>query len=87
MPAVTVYEGCRHLVARTTPAGTERSCRLGAGVGAGADFSCTEGCLFLEARMVDDAGWVQAPAERMSNTADALADLPKPKKPKRRKRT
>jgi hypothetical protein len=81
-----VREDCRHYLGRTTPAGdVTRRCRLA--VNAQDPFSCPEGCLFFEERAVAGPGWAQAPAERMSNTADGLADLPKPKKPKRRKRT
>ena len=83
MADARVEPACRHLLAR----GGVHSCRLAAGTTVDGVFACPSGCLFLEARSVDEAGWVQAPTERMSNTADALADLPKPKKPKKRKRT
>jgi hypothetical protein len=50
-------------------------------------FACPVACLFLEPRSFSGAGWTQAPTERMSNTADGLADLPraKPKKPRKKR--
>lgn len=81
-----VYEDCRHYVRRTTSSGEAvQKCRLGTNTED--PFACPEGCLFHETRAVSDAGWAQAPAERMSNTADGLAALPpeKRRKPRRRR--
>jgi hypothetical protein len=82
---VGVYEDCRHYLRRTTASGEAvQKCRLSANTED--PFACPDGCLFLEVRSVSDAGWTQAPTERMSNTADALAALPPEKRRKPRKR-
>ncbi len=81
-----VYEECRHYLARSTASGeVVQRCRLTAN--AENPFACPPDCLFKEDRPVSAAGWTQAPAERMTNTADGLNALPpqKPKRPRRRK--
>jgi len=88
---VTVREDCRHYLGRSTTGGDViRRCRLS--VNQEDPFACPDGCLFFEDRTVSAAGWAQAPATPMSNTADKLAGLPpakgsrKPKpKPKRKR--
>lgn len=77
-----VREDCRHYLQRSTPTGEMvQRCRLTANA---EPFACPEGCLFFEGRSLSGAGWAQAPAAPMSNTADALNALP-PEKEKRRK--
>ncbi len=61
-----------------------RRCRLSANLED--PFSCPEGCLFFEERTVSAAGWAQAPAQPMSNTADGLHDLEAPRRKRRRPR-
>jgi hypothetical protein len=82
---VAVYDDCRHYLRRSTPTGevVER-CRLS--VNGEDPFSCPPDCLFKESRAVSGAGWVQAPGERMSNTADALNALPPEKRRRPRKK-
>lgn len=80
-----VREDCRHYVQRSTPTGeVVRRCRLSANE---EPFACPEDCLFFESRSLSGAGWAQAPATRMTNTADALNALPpaKRKKPRRKR--
>ena len=78
-------DDCRHYVHRSTSAGEVlQRCRLG--VNGEDPFSCPDDCLFFEGRGLSDAGWAQAPATRMSNTADALNALPPEKRRKPRKR-
>lgn len=82
---MAVRDDCRHYLPRSTPTGeVVQRCRLAANL---EPFACPEGCLFFEARALSGAGWAQAPAEPMSNTADALNALPpaKRKKPKRKR--
>ena len=81
-----VYEECRHYLHRSTPSGeVMQRCRLS--VNKEDPFACPEGCIFMESRALSGAGWVQAPTERMSNTADGLIDLPpdRRKKPRRKR--
>lgn len=80
-----VREDCRHYLQRTTPTGEAvRRCRIAVNA---EPFACPEECLFFEARALSGAGWTQAPATRMTNTADALNALPPEKRRKpRRKR-
>lgn len=80
-----VREDCRHYLQRSTPTGEMvQRCRLTANV---EPFACPDGCLFFEGRSLSGAGWAQAPATPMSNTADALNALPPEKRRKpRRKR-
>ena len=81
----TVREDCRHYQARSTPSGdTLRRCRLGAN--REDPFACPPECLFFEGRSLSGAGWAQAPAQPMTNTADGLVDLPPAKRKKPRKR-
>jgi hypothetical protein len=83
--APTVREDCRHYLARSTPSGeVVQRCRLAAN--REDPFACPEGCLFYEGRALSEAGWAQAPAEPMSNTADGLIDLPPAKRKRPRKR-
>ncbi len=80
-----VYEECRHYLRRSTPTGEAmQRCRLSANTED--PFACPEACLFLESRSVSGAGWVQAPVERMTNTADGLIDLPKIKRKRPRRK-
>lgn len=84
-PPPTVRQDCRHYLARSTPAGdVVQRCRLGAN--SEDPFSCPEGCLFFEERQLSGAGWAQAPAQPMSNTADGLANMPPAKRRRGRKR-
>jgi hypothetical protein len=83
---VVVYEDCRHYVHRSTSSSEViQRCRLS--VNTEDPFACPTDCLFRESRALSGAGWTQAPAERMSNTADGLSALPqeKRKRPRRRK--
>jgi hypothetical protein len=83
---VGVYEECRHYVRRSTSSGELfQRCKLSANTED--PFACPLDCLFREDRALSGAGWVQAPVERMSNTADALNALPpeKRKRPRRRR--
>lgn len=80
-----VYEDCRHYLQRSTPTGElVQRCRLA--VNAEDPFSCPPDCLFKETRSYVGPGWAQAPAERMTNTADGLNSLPPQKRKKPRKR-
>lgn len=82
---MSVKEECRHYVHRSTPSGEAlQRCRLSANTED--PFACPPDCLFMESRGLMDAGWVQAPTTRMSNTADGLVDLPPAKRRKPRKR-
>lgn len=81
-----VYEDCRHYLRRSTSAGDVlQRCRLSAN--ADDPFACPQACLFHESAALSRAGWAQAPAEPMDNTADGLDRLPpaKPKKPRKRR--
>jgi hypothetical protein len=70
-----VRQDCRHYLLRTTGAGEAiERCRVGAA--AESPFACPDGCVLFEERPLMGGGWSVAPAERMSNTADALAALP-----------
>lgn len=70
---------CRHYLTRSSPRGeVAQTCRLGAATEI--PFACPESCLFFERRASMGAGWAQAPASPMSNTADGLAGLPPPKR-------
>ncbi len=81
----TVRQDCKHYLARTTPSGEVlQRCRLSANTED--PFACPEGCLFFEGRALSSAGWAQAPAQSMSNTADRLIDLPPTKRKRPRKR-
>jgi hypothetical protein len=80
---VTVYEDCRHYLLRSGPGEAQQRCRLDAA--ARDPFECPEGCLFHEVRVVSGAGWVQPASEPMSNTADGLAALPRPRRRKPRR--
>jgi hypothetical protein len=74
-----VRTDCRHYMARSTSSGeVAQRCRVGAAQQV--PFACPEDCLFFEPRAPMGAGWAQAPAEPMSNTADGLANLPEPKR-------
>jgi hypothetical protein len=76
-----VRTDCRHYLHRSTSSGEAlQRCRLS--VNEDDPFACPESCLFFEGRRVSDAGWISAPSQPMSNTADALNALP----PARRKR-
>ncbi|MCU4186912.1 hypothetical protein K6U06_21280 [Acidiferrimicrobium sp. IK] len=80
-----VRQDCRHYLARSTPSGeVVQRCRVGAN--SQDPFACPDGCLFFEGRSLSAAGWAQAPAQPMSNTADGLIDLPPAKRKKPRKR-
>ncbi|HET6875777.1 MAG TPA: hypothetical protein VFH70_13405 [Acidimicrobiales bacterium] len=82
---MAVYDDCRHYLHRSTPAGDAvQRCRLSANTEN--PFACPDGCLFHESRSLSGVGWVQAPTERMSNTADGLDALPPPKRKKPKKR-
>lgn len=71
---MAVRDDCRHYLLRTTPAGEAlRRCRVSAN--SESPFACPEGCVFFEPRALSGAGWAQAPAQPMSNTA---ANLPEP---------
>jgi hypothetical protein len=83
---MAVRDDCRHYLQRSTPTGeVVQRCRLAANLDG--PFACPADCLFFEDRALSGAGWAQAPAEPMSNTADALNALPPPrrKKPKRKR--
>jgi hypothetical protein len=85
MSVMGVMEDCRHYLHRSTSSGEAlQRCRLS--VNSESPFACPDGCLFFEPRQVSGAGWVQAPAQPMSNTADGLLDLPKPKSRRGRKK-
>lgn len=72
---MAVREDCRHYIQRTTQGGERlQRCRLGAGEEH--PFSCPEGCLFFEGRVLSTAGWAKEADEPMSNTALGLAGLP-----------
>lgn len=82
---MAVRNDCRHYLLRTTASGEAlRRCRLsanqpdasGGGGAPGGEFACPDGCMFFEPR-VSGAGWAQAPAQPMSNTAANLPDPPK----------
>lgn len=82
---MAVRDDCRHYLQRSTPTGeVVQRCRLAVNE---EPFACPDGCLFFETRALSGAGWVQAPAEPMTNTADALNALPplKRKKPRRKR--
>jgi hypothetical protein len=82
---VAVYDDCRHYLHRSTPAGDAvQRCRLSANTED--PFACPDGCVFRESRPLSGVGWVQAPTERMSNTADGLDALPPPKRKKPKKK-
>ncbi len=81
-----VYQECRHYIHRSTSSGeVMQRCRLS--VNSEDPFGCPTDCLFKEDRALSGAGWTQAPAERMSNTADGLDAMPpqKQKRPRRRR--
>ena len=72
---VGVREDCRHYIQRTTQGGELlRRCRLGAAQEG--PFTCPDGCLFFEERVLSTAGWTAGTGEAMSNTAWGLAQLP-----------
>ena len=80
-----VYEDCRHYLHRSSATGEAlQRCRVSANTED--PFACPTDCLFHEARSLSGAGWTQAPAERMSNTADGLVGLPPAKRKKPRKK-
>ena len=80
-----VYDDCRHYLHRSAPTGEAvQRCRVSANTED--PFACPIDCLFHEARSLSEAGWTQAPTERMSNTADGLVDLPQAKRKKPRKK-
>lgn len=80
-----VREDCRHYLHRSTPRGeVVQRCRIS--MASESPFGCPDGCLFFEPRPYSGAGWVQAPAERMPNTADGLNALPPQKKRRNRKK-
>ena len=80
-----VRDDCRHYLHRSAPRGEVlQRCRLS--VNAENPFACPEGCVFFEARSLSGAGWAQAPAQPMSNTADGLLDLPPTSKRRRGKK-
>ena len=82
---MAVRKDCRHYLQRSTPSGEAvLRCRLS--VNQDNPFACPDDCLFFEQRPLSGAGWVEAPSERMSNTADGLADLPPTRQRGRRKR-
>lgn len=69
-----VRDDCRHYLLRSTAAGDAvQRCRLS--VNEEHPFGCPESCLFFEPRALSGAGWTQAPAEPMSNTARGLDSL------------
>lgn len=79
MFGMAVRDDCRHYLLRTISSGEAlRRCRLS--VNEDGPFACPDGCLFFE-RRVSGAGWAQAPAQPMSNTA---ANLPEPRQRKGR---
>jgi hypothetical protein len=84
---MTVRDDCRHYLLRTVGSGDViRRCRLAANTEN--PFACPDGCLFFEERPLSGAGWTQAPTVPMSNTADALNELPpasKRRRPRRRR--
>jgi hypothetical protein len=85
MSVMGVREDCRHYLHRSTSAGEAvQRCRVSAN--SEDPFACPDGCLFFEPRQVSGAGWTQAPAQPMTNTADGLLDLPKPKTRRGRKK-
>ncbi|HTT90683.1 MAG TPA: hypothetical protein VMF65_14115 [Acidimicrobiales bacterium] len=72
-----VREDCRHYIQRSTGGGDLlQRCRLGAAEEG--PFSCPDGCLFFEPRVLSTAGWAQEADEPMSNTAWGIAGLPSP---------
>ena len=82
---VGVYDDCRHYVHRSTPTGEVlQRCRVSANLDE--PFACPPDCLFKESRSFVGPGWVQAPTERMTNTADGLRDLPPARRKKPRKK-
>jgi hypothetical protein len=82
---MAVCKDCRHYLGRTTPSGeVMQRCRVAANTDD--PFACPEGCLFLESRALSDAGWTQASATPMSNTADGLIGLPKASKRRKKRR-
>jgi hypothetical protein len=86
MGSMGVRDDCRHYLHRSTQAGEAvQRCRLSANLDH--PFSCPDGCLFFETRVVSGPGWTQPPSEPMSNTAEALNSLPvEPRKKRGRKR-
>lgn len=69
---------CRHYLARSSARGeVAERCRLS--MASEVPFDCPDDCLFFELRPLG-AGWAQAPATPMSNTADGLIGLPPPKR-------
>jgi hypothetical protein len=82
---MAVMQDCRHYLHRSTGSGEAlQRCRLSANLED--PFRCPDGCIFFEPRQVSGAGWAQPPAAPMTNTADALHDLPPQKKRRRGKR-
>jgi len=56
METVAVREDCRHYARRSTTGGDRiEQCRLG--VNETDPFACPEGCLFFEARRLNEHGW------------------------------
>ncbi len=80
-----IREDCRHYLRRSTPTGEAvQRCRIS--VNSEDPFGCPDDCLFFEGRPLSAAGWVQASAEPMSNTADLLNTLPPVRRKKGRKK-
>lgn len=81
-----VQQQCRHYLQRSTASGDSvQRCRLGAAKEE-PSFACPDSCMFFEERSLSGAGWVQAPTQRMSNTADGLPDPPAKRKQRPRRR-
>ena len=76
---MTVRADCRHYLLRT-PSGGDAVLRCRVGANEDSPFACPAGCVFFEPRTLSGAGWAQAQAEPMTNTAHGLIDLPSPKR-------